>query len=716
MIGTRGLFVAAAALLLAALPAFADLDVRDRIGFGGRWIVGAPTPYTLQLANSGEQPVVALIKVSTGAAFGLHDFEHARIVRIDAGQARDEVFLLDGPQPWRGAIRVSVEVDPTVPIRCGNEMADRGSLSFERPNSEYGEATGIEFPTHVIGTVGDLRATVATAIAKNHLSPHDKDRPNASSGMVAVDVPDGLLRFAPLALEGLEALVVCDPDARTCAEPAALEGVIDWVALGGTLVVSLGEHASEFAASPLGAKLPARWTGAQRRPLAEVLEELGAPDAGAEATVPWTELRPSGDDATALGAGPRGPHGVERHIGMGRVVVLAYDVRSALPQPADEDAIRAGAFSRVLPVDVPPAARKEQQQQWDGTSFAGMTTTFASALQRGAFAPPPLPLVILGIIVYVVVVGPLDWFVLKRLRKERLTTLTFLGAVLAFTTLAFGASVLLFSSGARVNRIVVADLADAGGGGRQVMRTIDIAGFYSPRGADQPLSYSSPAVLLDGSFPGLGFGGDVGSSLPVTVGPGDPLHPDAVVQLPFRSQRVVRGHSVGTLGPTIEVEWVWKGARPAVRVTNGLAVDLDEVLVYTDSTHAFVLGPVASGRKSKDGELYEVCELRARPPIYDNNWGGGMLWGGNKDVSREEMRRILEAVSLGSFTSDMGGTHDANEDESAVIHKLGLARDGAFRRDHALVVAFASAAPVPLPGSGIEGDTHVVIRKEVPNR
>jgi hypothetical protein len=702
------------ALFAASAPAWADLDVRDRIGFGGRWVVGAPTPYTVTLGNSGPGPVVVMVKVSSGASFGLHDFEHTRVVPIDAGMTRDEVFLLDGPQPWNGAIRVQIEVEPTVVIRTdvAEEMTDRGKMSFERPRGNFGEATGIEFPTHVLGAVGDPRSTVSAALGRAGLGAMDDKRQVAASRMVAVDVDGGLLRFAPLAIEGLEALLVCDPDARTCAEPAALDGVLDWVALGGTLTVSLGEHAAEFAASPLAAHLPARWTGAQRRESAEVFAQLGTPRPDAEASGPWTELRPAAADCTPGRTGARGPVRIERRFGMGRIVVLAYDVRALLAQTSAGPVLAADDLAEVLALDLPP---KSSPSSFEGTSFSGLPQTFSAALQSGAFAPPPLPLVILGIVVYVVVVGPLDWFVLKRLRKERLTTLTFLGAVLVFTTLAFGASVLLFSSGARVNRIVVADLADGGRDGRQVLRTMDIAGFYAPRGADQPLAYQAPTVLLGGSFPGLGFGGDVGSSLPVAIGPGEPLRPDAIVQLPFRSQRVVRAHSVGTLGPTIEVEWNEKDGRPAVRVTNGLPVDLDEVLVYVSAEKAFVLGPVRSGEQSKDGEFSNRCELRQRPPLYDNGWGGGAFWGGQTKVSREDMRRLLEAVTLGSFTHE-GAKPEVPADEAEVLRKLGLTRSDAFARKRALVVAFASAAPVVLPGSEVEGDAHVVIRKEVPQR
>jgi hypothetical protein len=714
--GTRGWLprlLAAAALFSCALPARADLDVRDRIGFGGRWVIGAPTPYTLTLGNSGPGPVVVMVRVSTGASFGLHDFQHLRALRLDAGAVRDEVFLIEGPQPWEGAIRVEIEVDPTVVIRTADEVTDRGTMSIQRPQGMYSEATGLEFPTHVVGVVGDPRSFISSSIARAGLGSVSAERQFASSRMAAADVPDTLLKFAPLALEGLETLVLCDPDARTCAEPAALDGVLDWVALGGTLVVSLADHAAEFAASPLAAHLPARWTGAQRRPVAEIHTELETGENAGEEAGPWTELRAATPDAATSGSGARGPHRIERRIGMGRVVVLAYDARGLLWTGGNRtEEEQQQKLARVLAIEVPAASK---ERDWNATTFSGLPQSISTALQSGAFAPPPLALVIFGIVVYVVVVGPLDWFVLKRLRKERLTTLTFLGAVLAFTALAFGASVLLFSSGERVNRIVVADLADGGRDGRQLLRTVDIAGFYAPRGADQPLAYSDPSALLNGSFPGLGFGGDVGSSLPVMIAPGDPLRPDAVVQLPFRSQRVVRAHSVGTLGPTIEVEWKRDGPRPAVRVTNGLPVDLDEVFVYVDRDHAYALGPVASGTQSGGGEFDDVLTKRTRPPLWEE-WGGNAFWTGKREVSPEHMRRMLEAVTIGSFTREGQVVSPANDDEAAVLRKLGLARAAGLGNDRALVVAFASAAPVVLPGSSVEGDAHVVIRKEVPLR
>jgi hypothetical protein len=51
--------------------------------------------------------------------------------------------------------------------------------------------------------------------------------------------------------------------------------------------------------------------------------------------------------------------------------------------------------------------------------------------------------------------------------------------------------------------------------------------------------------------------------------------------------------------------------------------------------------------------------------------------------------------------------------ETSALAKSGIARGGAIARGRGLLVAFASRAPVPLPGSDKAGDTYVVLRKEV---
>jgi hypothetical protein len=694
----RAFIVAAAALTLAATSAFADVDARAQFGFGGRWVVDAATPLTLDLTNTGAEPVTVEISVSQGRGVLATDIVQRRIVQIGAGGSREDLFLMPGTQLWSGAVSVELTVDPVVAIHSPTKSADRGTLSFDVAGAGGGFSYGqIAYATHVLGVVGDERGVLGRQLTALGLADENRRDNRASRRIEAVQVAPEFLRLAPLGLDGIDALVLCDPDAQTGADPAARDGVLDWVALGGTLVVSLGEHAGQFSASPFAADMPAAWTGAGRTSYATLLSDLGARPSDAELPGPWIALTPREGTPAPDGVRHDGaPARIERRLGLGRIVLLPFDLRLALSAAWLKE---SDAREILAPfVAASPPSRDDDQNAWDRNDYS---SAIANTLQSGAFAPPPLALVVLGIALYVVVVGPLDWFVLKRLKKERLTTLTFLGAVVAFTFLAYGASLLLFSSGARVNRIVLADLVDAGRDGRQLLRYVDIAGYYSPTGSDQRVEYPSSAVVLPAALPGAGFGGDVGSSLPVLVTTADPLRPRAVVQLAFRSQRAVRAVASGTLGSTIDVEWDHGG----VRVINGLPVDLDDVAVYTSGGTAYSLGAVASGATSNGGKFQGSAGERGR----EFDVSPRRRYYGDDSEERIDVPRLLEAMTVGRE----GDRKRPDDDAAAALRKSGIDRSSAFAGRHALVVAHASKFPVALPGSQVPGSTHVVFRKEI---
>lgn len=692
---------AAASLLVFAASASADVEARAELGFGGRWIVDAATPLRVDLSNTGAEPVVVEIRVAQGEGIGLSDTVHRRVVQMAPGAARQEVFLVPGTRAWSGGVSVTLEVDPTVPIHTPVRSADRGSVTFD-VSGEAAGYTGAQIPyaTRVLGVVGDPRNAIVARLDRGE-APND---PVASKRLRAVGVPADLLRLAPLGLDGIDTLVLCDPDAQTVADPGTAQAIVDWVALGGTLAVSLGDHAAEFAASPLAAAMPATWTGSARTDYAGLIELLGPKRPDDAIAGPWIALRPNAlAEKRSPGEHEGSPIRATRRLGMGRIVLLPFDLRLTVAYPPLEDA----DVEKVLSPIAPSAPQKADADlnQFVGEDFSN---AIARTLQSGAFEAPPLPLVVLGILLYVVVVGPLDWFVLKKLRKERLTTLTFLGAVLTFTLLAYGASLLLFSSGARVNRIVIADLADADGG-RQAMRYLDIAGFYSPTGSDQDVAYSGSAVVLTPNLPGSGMGGDVGSPMPVQVMSNDPLHPRALVQLAFRSQRVIRVGVASTLGPTLDVEWQDDGKSRGVRVTNGLPVDLDDVAVYTNDEVAYELGPIASGAKSQDGRFHAIPGKRGRVSSVPD-WN--QRWGNVAAADPAGVRQLLEAMTIGSWSNTAPGARPGG-DAAAALRKSGVSRASAFARGHALLVAHASKFPGKLPGDATEGDTYVVLRKEI---
>ena len=695
-------WIAAAATFLLAASAAADVDVSTQLGFGGRWISDAATPLTVSLTNTGGDTVRVQLSVSQGERRGRDDQVQVRAVPLAAGITRVETFLVPGTLQWRGRVSVEVWVSPTVPIHSRADTGDRGSLTVDVTGPDASDSGNVPYASVVLGVLGDARGVVASR-TKLDGGGNSRSGDEASTSLAVLPVDPSVLRLAPIGLDGFDALLAVDPDDRLGATPDERDGLLDWVALGGRLVVSLGEHAPQFANSPLAADMPATWTGAGHTSYGSLLDELGC-DAGPEMfRGPWIGLSPASTaDSTRTDAGGR-VLSVERRVGMGRIVVLAYDLRKMLELATlDEKAVRTL---------IEPAVFVPKPEPMDPNQYMGVDVSSAIGriLQIGAFKPPPLALVVLGILLYVVVVGPLDWFVLKRLKKERLTTLTFAGTVAGFTLLAYGSSLLLFSSGARVNRIVFADLADAGRDGRQVLRFQDIAGYYSPMGSDQEVVYPLPAAMMTSSLPGMDDSGQMGSAMPVIIGSPDPLHLRTVVQLAFRSQRVVRGFCAGTLGPSVDVEWSEKGGESGVVVTNGLPVDLDLVLVFPNANQAYIVGPLASGAKS---DLVTSRSPRGADFAgVEGRFSGGMF-GRNTTPGEVDVKKLLESMTLAESAVRRDRPH-LSRDELAALAKSGIDRTASLSAGRGLLVAFARSFPVPLPGSSTTGDTYVVLRKEV---
>jgi len=403
---------------------------------------------------------------------------------------------------------------------------------------------------------------------------------------------------------------------------------------------------------------------------------------------------------------------VDRSFGSGRIRLLAFDATVALRSAIDHahyEAIGTILSGRGAPMRDDEFAEFAASFQF--SSHADIEGAVATVLRRDVFEPPPLPLILLALALYVLVVGPLDWIVLRRLGKQRLTTFTFGGAVLLFTAVAYGASFLVFASGAVVNRIVLVDLFDGGRAGRQLIRVHDIVGYYSPRGADRELHYPLPTVVSGATLPGGSSAAEVGSALPVLVSGTEALDPTTYVQVAFRSQRVVRSLSIGATGRTIETEWVGDSAHPDLRILNGLPVDLDAVrVILPRGDGGYVFERIAAGRS-------ETATWTSNGHAFGDEWlENGSLSNRAGDT---EIRGFLGFLSRTSTSGIDGATLRADRPQplslrrQILLARTGIGRGDALRHGRALLLASAGECPISLPATEDDGTAHILIRTEI---
>jgi hypothetical protein len=690
------LVAAVLAGLLAARPARADVQVECDFGHGGGWVADAPTPVWITLKNTAADAVHVQLTIRVLGGGDAYVVE--REVPLGPQATRREPFLVPGPTTRIPNVVVRVETSPTVPIHMAGTTADRGNLETTVVGIANA-ALGVHHDgRRAMGVLFDPRSVLASRLTSVDLRLTTSKVPGFAPRSVAhlLPVDAEALALAPLALNGFETLVVCDPDATFCADPAHLDALLDWTALGGRLVVSLGENAAAFAASPLAEHLPARWAAGREDYSAyiDLLCDRDLPVTLREG--PVARLAPA-PGATQGRIAPL----VERAFGAGTIVVAGLDLRLLVETaPKDDDVLRAVGAPFLL-------ARRAGEDPWDDATILDSEFDVAgrlgATLQAEAFRPPPLLAVLIGLIVYVAVVGPLDWLVLKRLRKERYTTFTFGGAVVVFTVLAYGVSLFLFSADAVANRVTFVQLAASGRPARELARVHDLVGWYAPTGGTREMTLPLPGAVLGSNLPGLQSAGRLGADLPLVVRGNDPLAPKAAVEVGFRSQRVVHSECVGTTGQTLEARRTG-GADDEVEVASTLPVDLADCWVFLPHGKAIHVGAVGAGATVRASGPRPVRSLGIAGDVTDASLHD--VRAARREAAAVSAREFLAHVVAAAMVSATPPTGWRS------LRRAGIVREPP-RDGRALVVGVASEPPFPLAGSGLRGAQHVVISKEV---
>jgi hypothetical protein len=264
----------------------------------------------------------------------------------------------------------------------------------------------------------------------------------------ADDLPD---RWHAYSL--LHALVWLDADAGAVRDPAVVDAIRAWVASGGHLVVARANTVG-FRGTFLESLVPGRVTGTSANAdWSAISPELPAVSASV------LDVDPRG--ATVLAAAGGRPLILRSVLGRGRITLVTFD-----PCGAPFDAWRGmtGFWEGLLELPSRAAPTEDDRARTDdyGRGWGSIDTTVGSPRVRELLAiHPEIPLPSLGwafllIFVYVLLVGPIDYIVLRRLRKMELTWVTFPAIVFVFSTitLAGGSSIASHPPVARETHVV----------------------------------------------------------------------------------------------------------------------------------------------------------------------------------------------------------------------------------------------------------------------
>ena len=414
-------------------------------------------------------------------------------------------------------------------------------------------------------------------------------------------------------LGAFAAIVIDEADTSVLTEAQGL-AVEAYVDEGGTLVVGGGlSWATDVAGLPTSL-LPAQVVGTQSTELTELGRVLGASAPGQAA--PVDELRPSpGKGASTFLSEGSTPLAVEAGRGSGHVVVAAIDPAAAplagwagdgaldsrLTAPAYETGY-AGASPVVFAGSgfgvtvAAPAASLDAAAGAVGPQQAGEALTPYLFQMPGGSLPKPevLGLLLLG---YVVVVGPVCFLVLRRIRRREL-------AWVAVPCLAAVTVVLSYTTGAgiavapRSNEVELARLAPGG----HLAQVTSLGAVYLARGGSGrvDLAARSPTGGQQGStFGGLPGGAvsdlGVGAGAKLTVDEGSPGSEVLQVSGPSNSLGGWAAAEDATVKGSLPADFGQSGSAVHGMVTNRLGVGLEDVTLSTASGQQRQLGSLADG-------------------------------------------------------------------------------------------------------------------------
>jgi hypothetical protein len=313
----------------------------------------------------------------------------------------------------------------------------------------------------------------------------------------------------PIALEGLDAIYLHVEPALELEVPQ-VNALTGWLAGGGHLIVCV-EQVTDLNGAPwLRALLPAEPTGPVTVRNFESLEDWvqkgGAQTPATPVSKPGVARRQAAltsdpyaavkaDDRFAVAEMPAMnctlrdgrtivdaggvPLAIEAKRGRGRVTLLTF---SPEREPFRSWKNRDWFWARLLAVP-PESLSAEASPRYSYQSIDGV---FGAMIDSRQVRKLPVSWLLLLLLVYLLVIGPVDQYSLKKLNKQMLTWITFPCYVVGFSLLIYWIGFLLRAGETEWNELHVVDVIPRGQ--KADLRGRAFGSVYSPSNARYPLA------------------------------------------------------------------------------------------------------------------------------------------------------------------------------------------------------------------------------------
>jgi len=608
---SRQILLTVLAAMLAAPPLAASAErgsiSRVDVGFSGRYKAGLWTP----------------VRVHFGSPQGLEGAVLSVIVPDSDGVPSRVSAPLPSPAPPSLLVYARfgrVRADMTVRLERADEVLAERKFAASETVREDTFPPALLSEERLVIAVGRASLGIEDAVAR--MREPDGRRTTVARLEEAGKLPDRWYGYEGAAVvvlsgAGLEAYAGLD------AGDGRIEELAKWVRRGGRLVVAVGEHGDALLAEgkPLAALLPGRFVKTVPLSQARSLEVF------ADSTVampmraggpPLRAAQLADVEGLVLAGEGNVPLVVRRAWQFGQATFVASDLDRG---PVGEWAAREQFVARLLDWPVKPAETVDEDKAILHFGYTDLAGQLRSALdQFEGVRQIPFAVVIGVIAVYLLLIGPGDYFFLRKLaRRMELTWVTFPATVVLFCAGACYLAVAAKGNATLVNQASVIDVDTLSGNLRGAtwanvfsprMQRCDVG--FAPRGL--PASATLDGELVAGwlGMPGRALGGMNPATPPLPVWP-EPydLQPAAgISQLPIQtwSSKSLTARWFGRAGATLEGKLEEQGPIPAGSVTNRLDFTLEDCLLAYGNW-VYELGDLEPGRSIRIGPTLPRREL-----------------------------------------------------------------------------------------------------------
>lgn len=626
-----------------------------RVGFASAqqnnlFKIGAWTPVWLQF-RGGAEPFSGLLEISVPDDDGTPTFFRQAITIPAGANVRAVTYARPGTR------------DPNFMIRLFDE---NGRRKFEVDGSNAAQLGPMGADETLFITLG--RPSGVEQVPSIPGFSADTNNGGQEFTVARVDSIDGQLPGRWYGYDAATAIVL-DTNDKTMMGSLTVQGqaLVDWVARGGHLVVSVGANWAAVRDSVLAPMLPAVPAGEIRMTTIEGFDTFTGLTTGS--------LLPPGADPVMvakledvearggkiLAASGEVPLVVRGAYGFGRVTLVGIDVDQ---KPFSDWANRAMFWVKAIDIHRQTGEVSASTRVTMGGGGRSMyqsgVSDLLSQLRVALEQFPGIRLIPFGwvafcIFLYILLIGPGDYFFLKKVVKRmELTWVTFPLIVVSVSLLAYFAAYMVKGRELRVNKVDVVDVDQVAG----VERGISVANLFSPQNRDYdiaivPRSFDpaanqskAPAATIDGTdrppagtevlmswvgVPEAGFGGMGNSARMAFSGSGYASLPEGSseqlhgVRVPIWSTKLLGARWFGPATPLADSDLVPVGTdRLAGTVTSRLDVPLKNALMIFGK-QVYDLGTISPG-ETKRVELAHDRQLsgllKSQEPSFTTNYNG----------------------------------------------------------------------------------------------